>query len=361
LDESEDPNRITTRKKENMTIEEEEEMDVQWPDEVDTPIDTPVRVRFAKYRGLKSFRTSPWDPKENLPHDYAKIFQFSNFRRTQRHIIENNTGVDPDQYISVYLKDIHMNQFANHPKNCPLIISGLLKHENRISIVNFQVTKSGNYTKSVKCKSPMEFHVGFRRWLGEAMFSENTHGLDKFKLHKFLRGHAVVSVFGPICFKPSPILLVNPENGGLVGSGSLLSVDPDRIILKKIILTGNVLKSPKNKAIVRDMFFSPDDVRWFRPVELWTKYGRTGNIIEPLGIHGRMRCTFDGHVNNQDTVCMSLYKRVYPKWVKVPDLIRPSASTTTQTTTSSNTTTISNTTPFNTSHIFYQSTSTIKQ
>lgn len=38
----------------------------------------------------------------------------------------------------------------------------------------------------------------------------------------------------------------------------------------------------KSKAVVRFMFHSPDDVRWFRPVDLWTKAGRRGRIREPV-------------------------------------------------------------------------------
>lgn len=67
-----------------LQLAQKEKSDADFPDEMDTPEDISARTRFARYRALQSFRSSPWHPKENLPADYARIFQFENFGTAQR-------------------------------------------------------------------------------------------------------------------------------------------------------------------------------------------------------------------------------------------------------------------------------------
>jgi len=60
------------------------------------------------------------------------------------------------------------------------------------------------------------------------------------------------------------------------------------------------------------MFFNAEDIKYFKPVEIKTRLGLRGNILEPIGTHGMMKCIFSNYVKPHDTIMMELYRRVFP-------------------------------------------------
>ncbi|KAG6511402.1 hypothetical protein ZIOFF_029470 [Zingiber officinale] len=310
--------------------------DQEFPDEVETPIDVLAKKRFAKYRGLKSFRTSSWDPKESLPPEYSRIFAFDNFAKTQKNVLAKMLEVDEGNvnecapvgsYVRIYLKSVPLEVSARlclPLRKAPVLVCGLLQHESKMSVQHFSIKKHDSYDAPIRSKEMLSFHVGFRQFNARPLFSSDNLNSDKHKMERFLHPgrYSMASVYAPINFPPLPLVILKTQDGeapAVAALGSLKSVDPDRIILKKIILTGYPQRVSKSKSIVRYMFHNPEDVRWFKaslsaPLEVWTKGGRRGRIMETVGTHGAMKCIFNGVIQQNDTVCISLYKRVYPKW-----------------------------------------------
>jgi len=190
--------------------------------------------------------------------------------------------------------------------------------------------------------------VGPRRLRVNPIYSQHTRGGGKGhnNVHKFERylRHGITNVatiYGPAVFGKQPCILLRENEGSqgsrfifplitsltlhcldppapdLVAMGTFLHPDTTRIIAKRVVLSGHPFKLHRKTATVRYMFFNPEDIAYFRPIQLHTKYGRTGHIKESLGTHGYFKAHFDGPMNQMDTVCMSLYKRVYPAWAEL--------------------------------------------
>ncbi|KNE73224.1 hypothetical protein AMAG_17410 [Allomyces macrogynus ATCC 38327] len=320
--------------------------DLEFPDEVETPQTVPAKVRFQRYRGLKSFRKSPWDPYENLPRDCARLFQFENFGRTKQRVIKDQTrdaAVPAGKYVTVHLKNVPQHIVdvydldplapvydATTPRKRLLWIVGLLQYEHKKTTVNFTVTRRDEYTAPIRSKDPVVIQAGWRRFHAAPIYSEHARdgGNHVFKMERFLQPKrpSVGTMYAPTTFT-GPVLMLQPGTRStapaLMATGSILSADANRIVVKRIVLTGHPFKIHKKIAVLRWMFFSPEDVMWFKPVQLYTKFGRTGHIRESLGTHGYMKCIFDGPVMQHDTVCMPLFKRMFPK--QFAELVAPAA------------------------------------
>jgi pre-rRNA-processing protein TSR1 len=242
-----------------------------------------------------------------------------------------NFPVKVDQYITVVIQGIPKDPFDEAHRlllkdNGFLTLTALRKHEQKWSITNCALQFSSQFNEPLRSKDSLLIHFGFRIVKCNPIFSEHNQRGDK---HKFMRfwnpvdKFAVATVFGPICYPPCPVLCFKTTKLGdgpaeLVAFGSALMPNPNRVILKKVVLTGHLYRIHKKQAVVRFMFYNPADVLWFKPVQLRTKLGQVGNITGPLGTRGYMKCQFSNALHADDRVYLCLYKRVFPKWTTVP-------------------------------------------
>ena len=327
LEDEEEKKKISNKHKNKTNIKYRTKEEMEFQDEVDTPINILAKERFKKYRGLESMKNGNWNPLENLPKEYGSIFSFENIRNTNRlavkFSIQNGEKISGN-YIKITIKDFNFDDLKYIKENIPIVLSTLLDHERKLCVMNYKITpyfeQNDEIIQSLN-KSVLECQCGFRRYLIKPIFSVDINkNSDKIKYEKYLSKDKfyVCSTYAQLTYSNSPTILFTRINGdlSLVGTGISLDSNAKKIILKKIILTGYPVKIKKKKAIVRYMFFNPTDVNYFKPIQLTTKNGLRGNITESVGTHGYMKCIFNDFIKSNDTVCLNLYKRVFPVWFK---------------------------------------------
>ncbi|EKF99305.1 hypothetical protein TCSYLVIO_009775 [Trypanosoma cruzi] len=312
-------------------IREESEGDAWNPDMVNTPLNLPARERFAKYRGLKSFPTGKWDITENLPPHYAYVYKLQGITRIRKTALTKcaEGPVVINQFVYITIVGVPKSVWENAMTSGYIIASGQLEHEQKWSVLHFQVQRNLEWEEPIKSKTPMLAHIGFRKFYVSPLFSDITAS-DRTKFARFFHpseSFCMASFFGPISYQPCPILLfevpsLEEQKSGdslrLACFGGALPPNPDLLILKRAVLTGRVATIHKKQIVVKYMFFNDNDVRWFQPVDLRTRMGRRGKITKAVGTHGLFKASLNDQVMQHDLVCMDLYKRVFPKWTTLP-------------------------------------------
>ena len=331
LDEDEEAQQLAqyrSRKK------DEAEDDKEFPDEIELHPNVLARERLARYRGLKSLRTSTWQEDEDRAHepeDWKRLLPIPDYsgsrsRATREALIG---GVQPGTRVHIYVKGVPPELEKTYNPNAPVNVFSLLRHEHKKTAVNYLFNLSSDYTKSIKSKEELIVQCGPRRLVVKPVFSQaGTTPNDVHKHARYLHpGQSTIATFmGPVTWGAVPVLFfkrnspeaLQSEDGpniglSLIGTGTALPPSTSRVVAKRVILTGHPYHIHKKVVTIRYMFFNREDVEWFKALPLWTRRGRSGYFKEALGTHGYFKATFDGRINPQDAVGVSLYKRVWPR------------------------------------------------
>ena len=275
-----------------------------------------ARERLAKYRGLKSLRTSHWETDEDRPYEpecWRRLLEISDYKGAKARMLREALvgGVQPGTRVHVHLRNVPLSLQAKHNPARTLCLFSLLRHEHKRTVLNYAITLSNDYEEPIRSKEELILQCGPRRLRINPLFSQagNTPN-DVHKFDRYLHpGRSAVATFiGPLTWGSVPALFFKREFAGdedeegddvamdasekpeasvqLVASGTTLAPSSSRVIAKRVILTGHPYKIHKRVVTVRYMFFNSEDVHWFKALQLWTKRGRSGYIKESLGTHG---------------------------------------------------------------------------
>ncbi|EAW14137.1 small subunit rRNA maturation protein TSR1 [Aspergillus clavatus NRRL 1] len=317
--------------------------DLEFPDEIELHPHVLARERLARFRGLKNFKTSPWETVEDRAHepeDWRRLLQVIDYKGSKNRILREALvgGVSPGTRVDVHLRAVP-SSLRNRPQ--PSSLFSLLRHEHKHTVVNVNMHLNASVEQPLKSKEELIVQCGPRRLVVKPVFSagdntpNNVHKFDRF-LHP--GRSAIATWIGPLTWGAVPVLVfknkrtqdpevldsadddtedqIHPDNLELIGTGTVVAPDQSRVVAKRAILTGHPYKIHKRVVTVRYMFFNSEDINWFKALQLWTRRGRSGYIKESLGTHGYFKATFDGKLNPQDSIGISLYKRVFPRMAR---------------------------------------------
>ncbi|KAJ2895537.1 Ribosome biogenesis protein BMS1/TSR1 [Zalerion maritima] len=311
----------------------EAEEDLEFPDEIELHPKVVARERLMKFRGLKSLRESPWDESEDGPHepeDWKRLLRFQDSHgarvRAAREALAG--GVAPGTCVRVYLKGVSPEDAKSYIPAKPLTMVSLLRHEHKNTVLNFLINLPSDYPVSIKAKEEFIVQCGPRQFIAQLVFSQS--GSTPNDVHKFCRflhpgQSAIASFIGPVTWGSVPTLFYKPTGTSaaeteetslplhLAATGTALPPSTSRVVAKRIILTGHPYHIHRKVVTIRYMFFNREDVQYFKALPLWTKRGRIGHVKEALGTHGYFKAIFNERINPQDTIGVSLYKRVWPR------------------------------------------------
>ncbi|ELA41607.1 uncharacterized protein VICG_01355 [Vittaforma corneae ATCC 50505] len=288
----------------DLESQNDEDYDVEYGEFYDEqPIDPELDLinKYSKYKGIRSLSVGSFvDRPEEMPEHYKDIV----FLRNIKHVlgqIKNRECIIPKNK-SVVLK-IRLSLPSNEVFDPSLVVLfNLFEYEGRCTILNYEFSSQEPLPEEIVVDN------GFEIFRAKCIVTRNLNS-NAFKQESSLVS-GIVSFVGPLAlFSPNAFVVSDFNSSKAVKLFNGYS--QNRLFFDCVELKGKPVKICKRYIVVKGMFYTKEQVEYFRNIQLEARRGIRGFVKKSLGTKGAFKAYFAQPVKYGEEITMSLYKRIF--------------------------------------------------
>lgn len=228
-------------------------------------------------------------------------------------------GHRPGTYVRIEISGVPCSLVENFNPRTPIIVGGLLAHEESFGYVQVRIKKHRWYPKILKTNDPLVFSLGWRRFQTVPVYSLDDGTRNRMLKYTPEHMHCLATFYGPISAPNTGFCAFNrltneTPSFRVSASGVVLDVDGSTQIVKKLKLTGVAYKIFKNTAFIKDMFTSSLEVAKFEGAHIRTVSGIRGQVKKALAKpEGCFRATFEDKILMSDIIFLRAWYQIKPR------------------------------------------------
>jgi len=259
-------------------------------EEIDPKFD--LIEKYKDYQGIRNLATCKFEG-EAKP-EYYKDLVFMRSTTYSTSVITKRKSIIPPN--SVVKLKIRVFQNVTSPI---IVLFGLFAFETRPTIQNYE------FASQIPLARELVIDNGYRIYSANGTVSRNLNNNLFQEEPGLLNG--VVSSVSPFSFFATTAYILNLERPVRLQNG----FSDDRMFFTSVVLKGMPIKIYKKYVVIRRMFYTKEQVEYFRNIKLETDSGNTGFVKKPLGTKGSFKAYFTQPIKHGEVVKMRLYKRIF--------------------------------------------------
>jgi ribosome biogenesis protein BMS1 len=231
-------------------------------------------------------------------------------------------GYRAGAYVRLVFEELPCEFVENFDPVYPVLIGGLLSHEERFGFSNVNIKRHRWHKKILKTNDPLVISLGWRRFQTIPIYT-TSDSRTRNRMLKYTPEHAycTATFYGPLVSPGTGFCAVTSVASNdatasfrIAATGVVQDIDQTVEVVKKLKLVGYPYKIFKNTAFIKDMFNSALEVAKFEGAAIKTVSGIRGQIKRALAKpDGHFRATFEDKVLMSDIIILRAWYQIKPR------------------------------------------------